>query len=65
MTNGHAEADGVLLDEIAAWALLVRGPDPLRLSARGHHRVMPIARTLAARAVQKSGLGRAASHASG
>ena len=47
----NAEADGALLDDIAApdpdgRALLVRAADRLRLSARGYHRVMRIARTL-------------------
>ncbi|MGA8550024.1 MAG: hypothetical protein WB678_07280, partial [Stellaceae bacterium] len=48
----NAEADGALLDEIAApdpdgRALLVRAADRLRLSARGYHRVLRVARTLA------------------
>jgi magnesium chelatase family protein len=48
----NAEADGALLDEVAApdldgRVLLVRAADRLRLSARGYHRVMRIARTLA------------------
>ncbi len=48
----NAEADGGLLDEIAApdsdgRALLVRATDRLRLSARGYHRVLRVARTLA------------------
>ncbi len=48
----NAEADGTLLDEVAApdpegKALLVRAAERLRLSARGYHRVMRVARTLA------------------
>jgi magnesium chelatase family protein len=48
----NAEADGALLDEIArpeaeARALLVRAAERLRLSARGYHRVLRVARTLA------------------
>src|SRR5579871_4484467 len=48
----NAEADGGLLDEVAApdregRALLVRAAERLRLSARGYHRVMRVARTLA------------------
>jgi magnesium chelatase family protein len=48
----NAEADGELLDEIAApdeagRALLVRAAERLRLSARGYHRVLRVARTLA------------------
>jgi magnesium chelatase family protein len=48
----NAEADGVLLDEIATpeaggRALLLRAAERLRLSARGYHRVLRVARTLA------------------
>jgi magnesium chelatase family protein len=48
----NAEADGALLDEVATpdaegRALLVRAAERLRLSARGYHRVMRVARTLA------------------
>ena len=48
----NAEADGALLDEIATpepsgRALLVRAAERLRLSARGYHRVLRVARTLA------------------
>jgi magnesium chelatase family protein len=48
----NAEADGSLLDEIAtpepaAAALLTRAAERLRLSARGYHRVLRVARTLA------------------
>src|SRR5205085_1072037 len=48
----NAEADGALLDEIASpdaagRALLARAAERLRLSARGYHRVMRVARTLA------------------
>jgi magnesium chelatase family protein len=48
----NAEADGALLDEIAApepaaGALLNRAAETLRLSARGYHRVLRVARTLA------------------
>jgi magnesium chelatase family protein len=48
----NAEADGTLLDEIATpdeagRALLLRAAERLRLSARGYHRIMRIARTLA------------------
>ncbi len=48
----NAEADGALLDEIATpdpagLALLQRAADRLRLSARGYHRVLRVARTLA------------------
>jgi magnesium chelatase family protein len=48
----NAEADGALLDAIAApepagAALLNRAAETLRLSARGYHRVLRIARTLA------------------
>jgi magnesium chelatase family protein len=48
----NAEADGALLDDVAApdadgRALLVRAADRLRLSARGYHRVLRVARTLA------------------
>jgi len=48
----NAEADGVLLDEIATpeeagRTLLTRAAERLRLSARGYHRVLRVARTLA------------------
>ena len=48
----NAEADGALLDEIATpdaegKKLLLDAADRLRLSARGYHRVMRVARTLA------------------
>jgi magnesium chelatase family protein len=48
----NAEADGALLDEIAApdadgRRLLTEAADRLRLSARGYHRVLRVARTLA------------------
>jgi magnesium chelatase family protein len=48
----NAEADGALLDEIAApdadgKRLLTEAADRLRLSARGYHRVLRVARTLA------------------
>jgi magnesium chelatase family protein len=50
--RSNAEADGTLLDEIAApdpagRALLTRAAERLRLSARGYHRVLRVARTLA------------------
>lgn len=48
----NAEADGSLLEEIAApeqdgRALLAEAAERLRLSARGYHRVLRVARTLA------------------
>lgn len=48
----NAEADGTLLDAVAtpeteARGLLVRAAERLRLSARGYHRVLRVARTLA------------------
>ena len=48
----NAEADGALLDEIATpeeagRTLLTRAAERLRLSARGYHRVLRVARTLA------------------
>ena len=48
----NAEAEGALLDEVATpeaagCALLVRAAERLRLSARGYHRVLRVARTLA------------------
>ncbi|HZT51797.1 MAG TPA: YifB family Mg chelatase-like AAA ATPase [Stellaceae bacterium] len=48
----NAEADGALLDEIAApdaegRRLLAEAADRMRLSARGYHRVLRVARTLA------------------
>ncbi|HTZ34592.1 MAG TPA: ATP-binding protein, partial [Stellaceae bacterium] len=50
--RSNAEADGELLDEVATpeeagRALLVRAAERLRLSARGYHRVLRVARTLA------------------
>jgi magnesium chelatase family protein len=48
----NAEADGELLGEVATpeeagRTLLVRAAERLRLSARGYHRVLRVARTLA------------------
>jgi magnesium chelatase family protein len=48
----NAEADGALLDEVASpeasgRALLLRAAERLRLSARGYHRVLRVALTLA------------------
>jgi magnesium chelatase family protein len=48
----NAEADGALLEAIATpepagRALLLRAAERLRLSARGYHRVLRVARTLA------------------
>jgi magnesium chelatase family protein len=48
----NAEADGGLLDEVATpepagSALLARAAERLSLSARGYHRVLRVARTLA------------------
>ncbi len=48
----NAEADGTLLDDVATpepagLALLQRAAERLRLSARGYHRVLRVARTLA------------------
>ena len=48
----NAEADGALLDEVATpepagGDLLQRAAERLRLSARGYHRVLRVARTLA------------------
>jgi magnesium chelatase family protein len=48
----NAEADGALLDEVATpepagRALLARAAERMRLSARGYHRVLRVARTLA------------------
>jgi magnesium chelatase family protein len=48
----NAEADGALLDEVATpeeagRTLLTRAAERLRLSARGYHRVLRVARTLA------------------
>src|SRR4051794_21814040 len=48
----NAEVDGALLDEVAApeaagQVLLQRAAERLRLSARGYHRVLRVARTLA------------------
>jgi magnesium chelatase family protein len=48
----NAEADGELLDEVAApdpdgKRLLLEAAERLRLSARGYHRVLRVARTLA------------------
>jgi magnesium chelatase family protein len=51
-TRTNAEADGALLEAIATpepagRALLLRAAERLRLSARGYHRVLRVARTLA------------------
>jgi magnesium chelatase family protein len=48
----NAEADGALLDEVASpepagRVLLLKAAERLRLSARGYHRVLRVARTLA------------------
>jgi magnesium chelatase family protein len=48
----NGEADGILLDTVATpdsagRALLTRAAEQLGLSARGYHRVMRVARTLA------------------
>jgi magnesium chelatase family protein len=48
----NAEADGALLDEVATpepagRVLLLKAAERLRLSARGYHRVLRVARTLA------------------
>ncbi|TNE64594.1 MAG: ATP-binding protein [Alphaproteobacteria bacterium] len=48
----NAHADGELLEKVAALddagrALLMRATDAMRLSARGYHRVLRVARTLA------------------
>jgi magnesium chelatase family protein len=48
----NAEADGILLDQIATpdadgKRLMVDAADRLHLSARGYHRVLRVARTLA------------------
>jgi magnesium chelatase family protein len=48
----NGEADGVLFDAVATpdpagRALLARAAEKLRFSARGYHRVMRVARTLA------------------
>ena len=48
----NAEADGQLLEEIAApdadgRALLTLAAEKMKLSARGYHRVLRVARTLA------------------
>jgi magnesium chelatase family protein len=50
--RSNAEVDGTLLDEVAApeeagRTLLTRAAERLRLSARGYHRVLRVARTLA------------------
>ena len=55
--NGHgvrtnAEADGELLDRVATpdepgRRLLAQAAEAMRLSARGYHRVMRVARTIA------------------
>mgnify|MGYP002629181341 CR=1 FL=1 len=51
-TRTNAEADGVLLEDVVAAdapgrALLVEATDRMGLSARGYHRVLRVARTLA------------------
>jgi magnesium chelatase family protein len=48
----NAEADGALLDEVATpdepgRRLLAQAAEAMRLSARGYHRVMRVARTIA------------------
>ena len=48
----NAEADGALLEKVAApddegRRLLLEAADRMRLSARGYHRVLRVARTLA------------------
>ena len=48
----NAEAEGELLDQVAmpdesGKALLTEAVDKMKLSARGYHRVMRVARTLA------------------
>lgn len=48
----NAEADGELLEKVAApdapgRALLTQAAEKLKLSARGYHRVLRVARTLA------------------
>ena len=48
----NAEADGVLLEKVAGpdaagRSLLTEAADAMRLSARGYHRVLRVARTLA------------------
>ncbi len=50
--RSNAEADGELLEQVAGpdaqgRRLLVEAADRLRLSARGYHRVLRVARTLA------------------
>ena len=50
--RSNAEADGTLLEEIAApeaegRALLTQAAEKLKLSARGYHRVLRVARTIA------------------
>ena len=50
--RSNAEADGALLEQVAApdpqgRRLLVEAADRLKLSARGYHRVLRVARTLA------------------
>jgi magnesium chelatase family protein len=52
LVRTNAEADGALLDQVAApdaegRRLLTEAADRLRLSARGYHRVLRVARTLA------------------
>jgi magnesium chelatase family protein len=67
----NAEADGALLDQVATpepagRALLQRAAERLRLSARGYHRVLRVARTLAdldgAAAVARHHIGEALSY---
>ena len=48
----NAQADGTLLEEVAApdakgRSLLAQAVDRMRLSARGYHRVLRVARTIA------------------
>ena len=52
MIRTNAEADGELLEQVASpdqagRALLTQAADQLKLSARGYHRVLRVARTLA------------------